>query len=182
MNALFSGLYGMLIYLFAIVLLTAEVAQQMETKLLTAETYNIYTIVVYIVAIAWIVGDIIYLKVNKLLPVGKEMSMASSLHVKGGIVTFGFTSILMSTIDIWLTTLETYEDILYEIGNGMRIIFFFAEMIYLINFSNVCVTRWSGLRRFGLMHVMVTNFKDMTVNVIIDCGGLDEIPSTNDVT
>ncbi|XP_033121235.1 proton channel OtopLc-like [Anneissia japonica] len=178
MSALFSGLYGMLIYLFAIVLLTAGLAQQLETP----ETFNIYTIVVYIVAIAWIVGDIIYLKVNKLSPVGTEMSMASSLHVKGGIVTFGFTSILMSIIDIWLKS-QTYEDVLlYEIGLGMRIIFFFAEIIYLINFSNICVTSWSALRRFGLMHVMVTNFKDMTMHVIIDSGGLNEITTSKNST
>ncbi|XP_071954153.1 proton channel OtopLc-like [Antedon mediterranea] len=163
-SSLLSVMYGMVIYLLAIVIMTAFLSSLREnTNYVTADAFNSYTIALYVIAIPCVIGDIVYLRANALAPTDTEMSMASSLHVKGGIVTFGFISILMAFIEIRLWT----NEIIFVTGSGMKIIFILVEMIYLINYSSVSVKRWSGLRRFGLMHVMITNFKDITTSIII---------------
>ncbi|XP_033122319.1 proton channel OtopLc-like [Anneissia japonica] len=173
MSVLLSGLYGMVVYLQSIAFLTMYIINLSNgASYKSDDVFNIYTSVVFTFAIIWMIGDAIYINA-KSSEIAMEKSVVCSVYLKGGLVVFGFTAVLIAVLDMAVFN----DDRVYDFTTTLRIIYVVLEMAYLINYSDVCVTQQCAIRRFGLMHIMVANLKDMTMNVIINAGLKDIVPN-----
>ncbi|XP_033120107.1 uncharacterized protein LOC117119407 [Anneissia japonica] len=168
LHALLSGIYGMILVLLLVVLLTGNYVYHLDTynngtyhhkksneNHVSDKSLNVFSIFLSTIGILWMFADTLYRRTIE--PRDNCSIFISSKYFKAGIVVFGFIGSLSYAITILHTYTCCSSESLYPgTSDAVAIVFVITEIAYIINFSNICVQRTHLFRRFGFMHLIVT--------------------------